>query len=161
MWNTFWPDLLIALIGAVLGSVLTVVIALITYRLQRRANEKHALRLLVDEIHRRRAFVPIANVRNVAGAQKLDDFSNVNSSVLDIRDRIRLAREQTRPESGAQRPLSDMTRACNRYLQATARRPDRYLYDLEFLRNNLWESIQEMAREIQGVPALEPAGAAY
>jgi hypothetical protein len=161
MWNTFWPDLWVAIIGAMVGSVLTVAIALITYRMQRRANEKHALRLLVDEIHRRRAFSPIADVRLVPVAQELDDFNNVNASVLDIRDRVRLAREQTRPQSGAQKPLSDMTRACNRYLQATARRPDRYLHDLMSLRNSLWESIQEIAGEVRGVPALEPAGAAY
>lgn len=161
MWSTFWPDLLIAIIGAVLGSALTVVIALITYRLQRRSNEKHALRLLVDEIHRRRAFAPIADVGNVPGAQKLDDFHNVNASVLDIRDRIRMAREQTRPESGAQKPLSDMTRACNQYLQATVRQPDRYLHELMSLRSALWGSVQIIAGEVRGVPALEPAGAAY
>ena len=161
MWNTFWPDFWVAIMAAVVGSVLTVVIALITYRLQRQSNEKHSLRLLVDEIHRRRAFAVIANVRDVPGAQELDDFHNVNASVLDIRDRIRLAREQTRPESGAQKPLSDMTRACNRYLHATARQPDRYLHDLMSLRNNLWQSIQEIAAEVRGVPALEPAGAAY
>lgn len=161
MWNTFWPDFWVAIIGAVVGSVLTVVIALITYRLQRRSNERHALRLLVDEIHRRRAFAPIANVGNVPGAQKLDDFHNVNASILDIRDRIRLAREQSRPESGAQKPLSDMTRACNRYLQATARQPDRYLHELMSLRSALWGSIREIAGEVRGVPALDPAGAAY
>lgn len=161
MWNTFWPDFWIAIIGAVVGSGLTVGIALITYRLQRRSNEKHSLRMLVDEVHRRRAFAVIANVRDVPGAQELDDFHNVNASVLDLRDRIRLAREQTRPESGAQKPLSDMTRACNRYLHATARQPDRYLHDLMSLRNNLWQSIQEIAAEVRGVPALESAGAAY
>lgn len=161
MWNTFWSDLLIAVIGAVLGSVLTVLIAWGTYRLQRRSNEKHALRLLIDEIHRRRAFAVIVNVRSVPGAQMLDDFQTVNASVLDVRDRIRMAREQTRPESGAQEPLSDMTSACNRYLQASARQPDRYLHDLMTLRKHLWKSIQKIAGEIRGVPALEPAGAAY
>ena len=161
MSSTFWADLLIAVIGAVLGSFLTVLIAWITYRLQRRSNEKHALRLLVDEIHRRRAFVPIANVRNVPSAEKSGDYNNVKSSVLDIRDRIRMAREQTRPASGAQKHLSDMTRACNRYLQATARQPDRYVHDLMSLRNNLWEDIRKIAAEIHGVPALEPGGDAY
>ncbi|PWF87382.1 hypothetical protein CIK52_06165 [Kocuria rosea] len=161
MWNTFWPDFWVAIIAAVVGSVLTVVIALITYRLQRRSNEKHALRLLVDEIHHRRAFAVIANVRDVPGAQRLDDCHNVNASVLDIHDRIRLAREQARPESGAQKPLSDMTRACNRYRQATAHQPDRSLHDLMSLRNNLWQSIREMAGEVRGVRALEPAAAAY
>lgn len=161
MSSTFWADLLIAVIGAILGSFLTVLSAWITYRLQRRSNEKHALRLLVDEIHRRRAFVPIANVRNVPGAEESDDFNKVNSSVLDIRGRIRVAREQTRPESGAQKPLADMTSACNRYLQATARQPDRYVHDLMALRSNLWENIQKIAGEVRGVPALEPAGGAY
>lgn len=161
MGNTFGADLLIAIIGAVLGSFLTVLIAWVTYRWQRQSNEKHALRLLVDEIHRRRAFAPIANVRNLPGAEKSDDFNRVNSSVLDIRDRIQLAREQTRPESAAQKHLSEMTRACNRYLRATARQPDRYMHDLMSLRNSLWENIQKMAGDIRGVPALEPAGEAY
>ncbi|WP_147284816.1 hypothetical protein [Kocuria rosea] len=161
MWNTFWPDLLIAFIGAVMGAVLTVGIALATYRVQLRSNEKHALRLMVEEIHHRRAFTLIENVRVVPGAQELVDFKKVNSSVLDVRERIRLAREQTRPESGAQGPLSDMTSACNRYLRATARHPDGYMHELMSLRGSLWKNIQKIAEEIRGVPALEPAGAAY
>lgn len=160
MWSTFWTDLLVAVIGAILGSFFTVLIAWTTYCLQRRINEGHALRLLVDEIHRRRSFVPITNIRNVPGAGRSDDFYRVNSSVLDIRDRIRLTREQTRPESPAQRHLSDMTRDCNRYLEATARQPDRYMHDLMSLRNNLWEGIREIAVEIPHVPALEPGGGA-
>ena len=161
MLNTFWPDFWVAIIGAVVGPVLTVTIALITYQMQRRNNEKHALRLLVDEIYHRRAFAVIADVGDAPGAQKLDDFHNVNASVLDIRDRICLAREQARPESSAQKLLSGMPRVCNRYLQATARQPDRYLHDLMSLRDNLWQCLRNIAGEVRGVQALGPAAAAY
>lgn len=37
----------------------------------------------------------------------------------------------------------------------------RYLHELMLLRSALWRNIQEVAGEVRGVPALEPAGAAY
>ena len=157
MWNTFWPDLLIAVIGA----VLTVLIAWVTYVLQRRTNEKRALRFLVEEIHRRRALAPMSPVGEVPGAGASDDFSRVNASILDIKDRIRLAREQSRPESPAQPALSDMTRACNRYLEGAAQRPERYLHELLALRDSLTGSITRMAEGVHGVEPLEPGGSAF
>lgn len=157
MWNTFWPDLLIAVIGA----ALTVLVAWVTYRLQRRSNEKHALRFLVEEIHHRRALAPIARVGDVPSASELDDFSRANASILDIKDRIRLTREQSRPASSAQHALSDMTRACNRYLEITSHRPEKYLHELMSLRSSLSESIQRIAEGVRGVRALEPGGSAF
>lgn len=157
MWNTFWPDLLIAVIGA----VLTVLTAWFTYLLQRRANETRALRFLVEEIHRRRALAPVARVSDVPGAGASDDFNRVNASILDIKDRIRLAREQSRPQSPAQPALSDMTRACNRYLESTAHSPEKYLHELRSLRQSLTYSIIHMTEGVRGVQRLEPGGSAF
>lgn len=157
MWNTFWPDLLVAVIGA----ALTVLIAWATYVLQRRSNEKQALRFLVEEIHRRRALAPIAHVGDVPGAGASDDFNRVNASILDIKDSIRLAREQSRPESPAQSALSDMTSACNRYLEGAAHCPERYLHELMSLRGSLTGNIRKMAEGVRGVQPLEPGGSAF
>ena len=52
MWQTFWPDVLVVVIGA----TLTVGIAFATYILNVRQNELRALRSLIHEVHQRRAF---------------------------------------------------------------------------------------------------------
>lgn len=161
MWNTFWPDLLVAVLGAIVGSVLTVAIAFGTYLLQRRVRESQALRTLVEELHHRRAVAPISDVRDVPVAGGTDDFKHVNLSILDIRDRVRLTREQVRPESSAQRSLSRMTRACNRYLEVSAQRPEKYLHELMVLRAELWGSVQEVAGLSRSIDALKPGEAAY
>jgi ABC-type Fe3+ transport system permease subunit len=50
MWTTFGPDVLVAVIGA----VLTVIIAYCTYLIQQRRTENHVINVLFWEINHRR-----------------------------------------------------------------------------------------------------------
>ncbi|WP_298585289.1 hypothetical protein [uncultured Kocuria sp.] len=152
MWNTFWPDLLVTVIGA----ALTVAIAFGTYVVQRRVKERLALQKLIAVIHEKRAVEPIVGPQLMSGAGGLEDFQYVSSSILDLRDQIGLAREQVRPESPVQPHLSRMTRACNRYLESSSQRPAGYCYDLVSLREALWVSIKKISELSRSLEALEP-----
>lgn len=151
MWDSFLPDLVVALFGA----VLTVAIAVATYGVKIRLDEKRAIQSLINELHRRRALRPAVEGM-VAGATDSDDFVRVTSSITSIRDEIRRTRDRVRQVDRLQDPLSEMTRACNRYLTLSAARPDAYVIYVGDLRRTLTSSIQELARRQGGVVALEP-----
>ncbi|WP_311260491.1 hypothetical protein [Microbacterium sp. WCS2018Hpa-9] len=151
MWDSFWPDLVVALVGA----LLTVATAVVTYGLKIHLDEKRAIRSLINELHRRRALRP-ANERVVVGAAGSDDYVRVNSSIASIRDEIRRTRDRVRQVDRLQRPLSDMTRACNQYLTLSAATPDAYVVLVGDLRRALTSSVQELAQRRRGVIALEP-----
>lgn len=157
MWSTFWPDLLVTVIGA----ALTVAIAFGTYLVQRRVREKRALQKLMKVIYEKRAVAPVVNPQVMPGARELEDFQYVSSSILDLRDQIGLTREQVRPESPVQSHLSHMTRACNQYLESSSRRPEGYCYNLVTFREELWESIEKICQLSRSIEALEPGGGAY
>jgi uncharacterized protein with PhoU and TrkA domain len=157
MWETFGPDVLVALIGA----ALTVAIAFATYVLNERRREWQALRSLVDELHHRRALTLIDSVRPVPHADELDDFLHVNASVLSIREEIRRTRDSVTLNSDLQRALGLMTRACNRYLETTAARPEQYLYSLSELRRELSEGVHALAATRRTVKVREPGDGAF
>jgi hypothetical protein len=156
MWTTFGPDVLVAAIGA----LMTVIIAYGTFLIQQRRTENHVINSLFWEINHRRALYEIEAPRAISGAAEIDDFKQANSSVLDIRAQIRRTREQIRPASVAQKPLSEMVRACNRYLEIGAYDPDNYHFHLTKLRVRLYELIQEIASNKGRVTALEPGASA-
>jgi len=156
MWDTFLPDLLLTLIG----SALTVAIAAGTFLVNRRYRENQALNVLIQEIHYRRAFTRIETLMEIQNAELSDDFSRVNASVSSIRDAIREARSLTRPVGKLQVPLSQMTVACNRYLELAARRPNRYWYFLEELRNDVHTQVERLAGASRRIHALEPGSGA-
>ncbi|WP_411721164.1 hypothetical protein [Mycetocola sp.] len=156
MWLTFLPDLLVAVIGA----ALTVVIALATFMVQRRRTEDGLLRGLIDDINRRRAFTPIEEVQSVPDAKELPDFHRVSRSVLALRDEIKRTRDGIRGDRQVQRALTEMTRACNRYLEDSDIDPDNYWHHLMTARELLDESIQKIAKS-SNVEALAPGEAAY
>lgn len=52
MWETFWPDVLVAGIGA----GFTVSIAVFTYVISVRRQELRSINDLIDDLHHRRAF---------------------------------------------------------------------------------------------------------
>jgi len=160
MWTTFLPDLLIAMIGAVLGSVLTVFIAAATFFIQRRRNDIGAVRALIDDIHHRRALA-VGDPETIPNAAVLPDFEHANLSVLDLRDRVRESRSRIRPQSQLQAELSKMIRACNRYLERTSFDPTRYLFDLEQLNAELRECIYALATNERAIGSYEPGGAAF
>ncbi|MCU1574362.1 MAG: hypothetical protein JWO93_2444 [Micrococcaceae bacterium] len=112
MWETFGPDVLVALIGA----FITVVIAIFSFWFRQLRLEREALRGLVDEIHHRRAFASIT-ARHVTDAASSRDYERVSRSVLDVRNQVRQVRDHVRPNKTTQDHLSKMIRACNRYLE--------------------------------------------
>lgn len=151
MWDSFLPDLIVAMFGA----VLTVTIAVVSYFLKIRTDERRAIQSLIDELHRRRALRPgVAQL--IPGAAGSDDYVRVTSSISSIRDEVRTTRDRVRQVEKLQRPLSEMTRACNRYLSLSAAMPDAYANHLVDLRQSLTSSIHELATSRHGVIALEP-----
>lgn len=155
MWTTFWPDVLVALIGA----VLTVGIAFATYILSVRRDELRALNSLIVELHHRRAFSGTAVI--VSGAQDTQDFQRANASVISVRDEIRRTRDRVRPIPGLQEPLMRMTRFCNYYLEETEWDPDSYAVGLVRLRDELHEQIRALAAARRGTKVLVPGAKAF
>lgn len=151
MWDSFIPDLVVALFGA----LLTVAIAVVTYGLKIHLDEKRAIQSLINELHRRRALRPAVEGL-VVGAADSDDYVRVTSSITSIREEIRRTRDRVRQVDRLQHPLSEMTRACNRYLTLSSARPDAYVIHAGELRRALTSSIQELARTQSGMVALEP-----
>lgn len=98
MWATFWPDVLVAVIGA----ALTVAIAFGTYELSVRRTEKLALRALIIDLSHRRAFS--GSPGTTPGAVGTGDYARANASVLSARDEIRHARTQVRQLPSLQGP---------------------------------------------------------
>ena len=156
MWDTFLPDLLVAIIGA----VLTVVIALATYLLKIRLDEKRAIQSLTNEMHRRRALTA-GSEPMIRGAAESEDFLRANSSIATIRTEVRSTRDRVRQIESMQDPLSGMTRACNRYLELSSARPDAYAIYLGDLRRELTPLVQKLASRRRGVVAHEPGGGAF
>lgn len=159
MCNFMTPEHWVALFGAAATSILTVTIAFITYILEKHAKERQVLRRLIDDIHHRRAVGPNINVRYVPNAEQLADFGWANQSVLDIRERVAQAREKVRVKSPARKPLARMTKSCNQYLELSARDPNNYVYQLMYLRAELWHNIQEIGQQYLTIKPLEPGEA--
>lgn len=157
MWQTFWPDLLVAIFGA----FLTVATAYVTYLLSVRRREKQALNSLIYEFHHRRAVAPRANLRTVECAAETDDFLRANLSVLSMRDEIRRTRDVVRPIIELHGCLSELTRACNNYLESSAQHPGQYLYLLDELRNELSSKTHKLAATRRGVHVREPGEGAF
>lgn len=150
MWVTFWPDVLVAVIGA----VLTVAIAFVTYALNVRRNELLALRSLIFDLAHRRAFS--GSPGSIPGAAETGDYARANASVLAARDEIRHARRQIRQLPSLQRPLSRMVRACNVYLEAVETDPGSYATGLVYLRDELDEEIRKLACQRRHLSATTP-----
>ena len=156
MWLTFWPDVLVAVIGA----ALTVLIALVTYLLRLRLEERRALQSLIDELHRRRSLAP-GPEPVIPNAASDADFGRANASVLSIRDEIRRTRDRVRQIESLQGPLSRMTRACNQYLEVSAAFPPHYAILLGELRRDLSGSVTQLSAARKGVVASEPGHGAF
>lgn len=156
MWESFIPDLVVAFIGA----LLTVLIALVTYVLKIRLDEKRAIQSLIGELHRRRAIAegPEPVIR---GAGELPDFARANASVASMRAEIRSTRDRVRQLDSLQVPLSEMTRACNRYLEFSAASPDFYAGYLGDLRRELAPLVSRLAGTRRGIVAYPPGGGAF
>jgi hypothetical protein len=156
MWESFFPDLVVAFIGA----LLTVLIALVTYVLKIRLDEKRAIQSLIGELHRRRAIAegpePV-----IHGAEERPDFARANASVASMRTDIRSTRDRVRQVDSLQVPLSEMTRACNRYLEFSAASPAFYAVYLGDLRRELTPLVTQLAGARKGIVAHPPGGGAF
>lgn len=157
MWQTFFPDLVVA----VIASLLTVSTGYVTYRVNVRHRENQALVSLLNELHHRRAVAPILNPRQIANASTNDDFLRANSSVLSMKDEIRRARDILRPITTLQEPLSLMVRACNRYLELSSAAPESYMYELEELRIQLSKQVHAIAASRKSIKSVEPGTGAF
>ncbi|MGD8166662.1 hypothetical protein ACEXOS_005525 [Herbiconiux sp. P16] len=161
MWETFWPDILVAIVGAIFGSMLTVGIALGTFFITFRRREDQALGALIKELHERRAVAQIGTLREIPEAAILDDFARANRSVISLRDEIGRTRDLVGPTADLQAPLSAMRRACNRYLETSSVLPERYWYLLDDLRVELSAGVHDLAKVRRRLPRLEPGGGAF
>ncbi|MFJ4208530.1 hypothetical protein ACIPY2_08730 [Paenarthrobacter sp. NPDC089675] len=156
MWDSFWADVVVAVIGA----VMTVGIAYGTFALQQRHNEMRVLRHLIWDIEHRRALaigIPV----EIPHARALDDYKRANLSVVDMRDRVRYSVDQVRPNSKAHEGLSKMTAACHHYLEDSHSDPDFYAFFLRDLQLALQLAIQGLASEFRGIEFREPGSSAY
>lgn len=154
MWVTFWPDVLVTVIGA----VLTVAIAYGTFLVQQRRTEKQVLTNLIHDLHHRRALRAFAP-KYVKGASVSDDFKRTSSSVLEVREQIRAARNSLPPRSKASPLLSKMLVACNQHLSESARKPDAYQQHLLVLRESLAAEVKAICLKLRGLRPLEPGAA--
>ncbi|GAA0499469.1 hypothetical protein GCM10009532_24700 [Microbacterium aurantiacum] len=155
MWVTFWPDVLVACIGA----GLTVLIAYATYKLNLIRDEAQSLNSLIGELHRRRALASRPVV--IPGARENPDFARATSSVLSIRDEVRRTRDRVRQIEPTEQPLSRMTRACNYFLEASDAEPDQYAVLLVKLQADLSGAVADLASSHRGVRHLEPGAGAF
>lgn len=155
MWETFWPDLLVT----VLGAVLTVGIAYGTFLLQQKRTERQVLTNLIHDLHHRRALRAFAPKRG-NGASESDDFKRTSASVLEVREQIRTARNSLPPRSNASPTLSKMLVACNRHLRESARDPDGYQTHLMMLRTSLESRVVEICSKVRGLEPMQPGAAA-
>lgn len=154
MWDTFWPDVLVTVIGA----VLTVAIAYGTFLLQQRRTEKQVLTNLIHDLHHRRALRAFAP-EYVEGASDSDDLKRTSSSVLEVREQIRTTRNSLPPRSKASPLLSKMLVACNQHLRESAREPDWYQEHLIELRTSLTYGVEEICSKVRCLTFLEPGSA--
>lgn len=156
MWDSFGPDLIVAIVGA----GLTVAIALITYLCRISLEEKRALQLLINDLHGRRALaadpalrVPFASIRR--------PFKYASASVLALRDEVKLARTKVRQREELRTPLDKMLRACNQYLELSESFPSQYPMYLSELQRSLSVQVESLAKARRGLAPLEPGGGAF
>lgn len=155
MWETFVPDLLVALVGA----LLTVAIAYGTFLIQQARQEKHVVRGLINDLHHRRALA-IASPQEIPNAGEGKDFQRASLSVIDIRDHIRRVRDQVRQDEAVD-ALSDMIRACNRYLEESEGMPNFYAFLLKNLQQDLEDGVVKIGERVRGVDVLQPGSGAF
>ena len=147
MPDTFWTDLLVALIATTFGAILTVAIALATYRYEVRSRERDAIRHLANVLASRRALLPARSERVDATLPAYaNDLEACRRSVENVREAVVEASRATRPGSEAQSPLDGMARAANDFLSSSRRDPDGYWLELNALRGELIVALADLSK---------------
>lgn len=150
MPDTFWSDLVVALIATSFGAILTVAIALWTYRREVWTRERDAIHHLANILANRRALLPARPERvNAALPQYASDLEACRQSVQHARDAVVEASRAIRPGSPAQVSLDAMTRASNDFLSSSRRDPDGYWLQLNALRQEFTASLYELRQLVQ------------
>lgn len=146
MTDTFWTDLLVALIATTFGAILTVGIAFATYRYEIRSRERDAIHHLANVLASRRALLPARSQRVDASLPAYaSDLEACVRSVQYVRDAVVDATRAVRPGSKAQYPLDSMARATNDFLSSSRSHPDEYWLRLNELRGRLIASLDELS----------------
>jgi len=139
MWITFWPDVLVAGIG----SVLTVAIALITYRVQQRRSNEQLVRNLADDLAMRRAFMPISPfVTSSVG----DDPDRCRRSVQSAQRQISLIRDQIAPDHRLRALLQEMVAWTRQFKTLNEADSERWQFSLMEVRGELVLRLREIER---------------
>jgi len=139
MWLTFWPDVLVA----VIGSVLTVAIALITYRVQQRRSNVQLVRNLADDLAMRRAFMPISpSVSSPVG----DDPDRCRKSVQSAQLQIGLIRDQITPNHRLRELLQEMVAWTREFKSLNEDAPERWQFNLMEVRGELVLRLRDIER---------------
>jgi hypothetical protein len=97
----------------------------------------------------------------VPSAEGSPDFTRANASILSIRDEIRRTRDRVPQSESRQLPLTNMTRACNRYLELSAVSPSHYAILLGELREELFANVRQLVAIRSGLVVQEPGAGAY
>lgn len=149
MPDTFWTDLLVALIATTFGAILTVAIALATYRHEVRSRERDAIRHLANVLASRRALLPARSERvDSTDPAYSNDLEACRQSVRNVREAVVEASRVVRPGSEAQGPLDGMARAANNFLSSSRRDPDGYWLELNALRSELIVALADLSKMV-------------
>lgn len=151
-WDSFVPDLVVAVVGAAFA----VLAAALTFLFSSRRREKMALQRLIEELHRRRAFVELDNPGWIEDAAEFDDFHRVAASVLSTRDEVARTRDVVRASPKFQDPLARMRVACNQYLELSEFDPNNYPSHLMKLRGDLSNQVHRLVSARRSLVLREP-----
>lgn len=155
-WISFFPDLIIAL----LSSFFTVMIALVTYRINLQARENNALRSLVTDLSSRRALALIVP-KKIRRAKYKNDYVRANTSILLVKDEVKRVRNSVRAIPALEETLRAMTRACNIYLEDAAKWPSNYQFYLMELRDRLNSELENIHKLRPAVHIVSAGGSAF
>lgn len=145
--DTFWTDLLVALIATTFGAILTVAIAFATYRYEVRSRERDAIRHLANVLASRRALLRAQSERVDASLPvHANDLESCRQSVHNVCEAIVEASRAIRPGSEAQDPLDGMARAANDFLSSSRHDPDGYWLELNALRSELIDALADLSK---------------
>ena len=141
-WVTFWPDVLVAGIGA----ALTVAVALITYLMQQRRKNRQLVRNLADDLANRRAFKPIDPG---VSSPDTDDAKRCRLSVQEAQDQISRIRDQIAPDHRLRALLQEMVLWCREYKNLLEVDDRRWQFALMEIRGELDDRLRRIESSLR------------
>jgi hypothetical protein len=153
MWTTFWPDLLIGVIGA----VLTVAIAVVSYRVQQRLANKQLVRNLADDLAIRRAFEEITPF--VSSLESIDG-QQCRSSLESAQKQISAIRDQIAPDDQLRAVLQEMVAWSREFKNLTDANPDQWQFALMDVRAELVSRLRRIEKLMRLKEPLPEPGSA-